>query len=64
VLEEPLGEHVAEDEVGLLALEGAPRRLVGDELERPEVPDAAEVADDRQLAQGLERTASGTPGSP
>ena len=48
---ELLGEDVLEQPVGRRAVEARARLLVPDQLDRPEVPGAADVADDRDVAQ-------------
>src|SRR3954451_3500390 len=55
--EELAGEEAAQHRLGLLGAEGLPRLAVLDELDRVEVAGAADVADDRDVAQRLEHRA-------
>src|SRR4029079_10259083 len=56
-LEEPGGEGAAEQRLRLVVAEGLARLLVLHELERVQVPGTANVPDDRQVEQLLERGA-------
>src|SRR4051795_12360732 len=56
-LVELAGEEAAQQPLGLLVVEALLGLLVFDQLDRVEVAGPAHVADDRQLAQGLEHLA-------
>ena len=56
---ERLGEEAAQQLLGLLVVEGLLGVLVLDQLDAVEVPVAADVADDRQVLEALERRAEG-----
>ena len=63
-VEEGPGEEAAQQPLGLVVVEGLPGVLVLDQLDAVEEAGAADVADDGQVPQGLERRPGRRPRSP
>ncbi len=60
-VEEGLGQEATQQPLGLCLVEGLARRLVLDQLDPVEEPGPADVADDRQVQQLLQRRLEGAP---